>query len=112
MTIKPLAVERLCRKTDPQRLPFDTTASLPDPKGPVGQDRAMRAIAFGAQISQPGYNIFVSGPQGTGKHSSVRRALERLAASQSAPPDWCYVHNFAAPHRPLALRFVAGEGGA
>ncbi|MGB8365290.1 MAG: Lon protease family protein [Rhizomicrobium sp.] len=112
MTIKPLAVERLCLKTDPQRLPFDTTAGLADPDGPVGQDRAMRALALGAQIAQPGYNIFVTGPQGSGKRASVQRALERLAAGQPTPPDWCYVHNFAAPHRPLALRFPAGQGRA
>jgi lon-related putative ATP-dependent protease len=112
MTIKPLAVERLCRKTDPAGLSFDTTASLADPQGPVGQERAMRAVEFGATIAQPGYNIFVSGPQGSGKHSSVRRALERLAAGQPAPDDWCYVHNFASPHRPQALRFAAGEGRA
>src|SRR5271166_6814085 len=100
MTIKPLAVERLCLKTDPGRLPFDTTAGLADPDGPVGQDRAMRALAFGAKIAQPGYNIFVTGPQGSGKRASIRRALERLASAQPAPPDWVYVHNFASPHTP------------
>ena len=26
------------------------------------------------------------------------------------PPDWVYVHNFGSPHRPLALRFPAGQG--
>lgn len=112
MTIKPLAVERLCLKTDPSRLPFDTTASLADPDGPVGQERAMRAVAFGVQIAQPGYNIFVTGPQGSGKRASIRRALERMAAGQPVPPDWAYVHNFASPHRPLALRFAAGQGQA
>ena len=110
MPVKPLAVDRLCLKTDPQRLPFDTTANLPEPDGPAGQERAMRAVAFGAEIQQPGYNIFVSGPQGSGKRSSVSRVLERIAASMPVPPDWCYVHNFAAPHRPLALRFPAGQG--
>ncbi len=110
MTIKPLSADRLCLRTDPQRLPFDTTARLPEPDGPVGQDRAMRAIGFGAKIAQPGYNIFVTGPQGSGKRSAVSRALERIAASMPAPSDWCYVHNFAAPHRPLPLRFAAGQG--
>lgn len=108
--IKPVSADRLCLKTDPARLPFDTTASLPDLAGPVGQDRAMRAIAFGARIAQPGYNIFVTGPQGSGRRSAVRSALERLAANMPTPPDWCYVHNFAAPHRPTALRLPAGEG--
>src|SRR5215469_11289467 len=112
MTAKPLAVERLCLKTDPARLPFDSTANLPEPDGPAGQDRAMRAVAFGAGISQPGYNIFVSGPQGSGKRASVSRALERVASSMPPPRDWCYVHNFASPHRPTALNFPAGQGAA
>src|SRR5581483_9490264 len=110
MSVKPLPADRLCLKTDPARLPFDTTASLPDADGPVGQDRAMRALEFGARIAQPGYNMFVTGPQGSGKRSSIKRALERMAASMPTPPDWAYVHYFAAPHRPLPLQFPAGQG--
>ena len=110
MTVKPLAADRLCQRTDPARLPFETTANLPEADGPVGQDRAMRALSFGARMTQPGYNIFVTGPQGSGKHSSIKRALEHMAAAMPPPSDWCYVHNFAAAHRPRALRFPAGEG--
>ncbi|HUJ03527.1 MAG TPA: ATP-binding protein, partial [Rhizomicrobium sp.] len=112
MSVKPLAADRLCLKTDPARLPFDTTANLPEAAGPVGQERAMRAVDFGARIAQGGYNIFVTGPQGCGKHSAVSRALAAVAASMPAAPDWCYVHNFEEPHRPRALRFAAGQGGA
>ncbi len=110
MTVKPLAADKLCQRTDPAQLPFETTANLPEADGPVGQDRAMRALVFGARMTQPGYNIFVTGPQGSGKHSSIKRALERMAATMPAPSDWCYVHNFAQSHRPKALRFPPGEG--
>ncbi|HXC56463.1 MAG TPA: Lon-like protease helical domain-containing protein, partial [Rhizomicrobium sp.] len=110
MSIKPLGPETLRLTTDPARLPFETTASLAEPTGPVGQERAMRALHFGAGMAQLGYNIFVTGPQGSGKRNSVGRALRRLAAAMPAPPDIAYVHNFAAPHRPHALRFAAGEG--
>lgn len=112
MPVKPLSADKLCLRTDARRLPFDSTAKLPDATGPVGQDRAVRAIEFGAGIAQPGYNIFVTGPQSSGKHTSVRRILESLAAQREPPPDWCYVHNFAKPHRPQALRFAPGEGSA
>jgi len=112
MSVKPLAADRLCLKTDPARLPFDNTANLPDADGPVGQDRAMRAVRFGARIAQPGYNIFVTGPQGCGKHSAVSRALAKIASAMPPAADWCYVHNFAEPHRPRALRFAAGQGAA
>ncbi|MEJ1969672.1 MAG: ATP-binding protein [Rhizomicrobium sp.] len=110
MSIKPLGAETLRLATDPARLPFQTTGSLPEPLGPVGQDRAMRALHFGAGMAQPGYNIFVTGPAASGKRNAVSRALKRLAAAMPAPPDVGYVHNFAAPHRPRALRFAAGDG--
>ncbi|HEY4942421.1 MAG TPA: AAA family ATPase [Rhizomicrobium sp.] len=110
MSVKPLGAEKLRLVTNPARLPFETTASLPEPAGPVGQDRAMRALHFGAGMAQPGYNIFVTGPAGSGKRNSVRRALQRLAAAMPAPPDIAYVHNFAAAHRPCVLRFAAGDG--
>ena len=35
----------------------------------------MRALHFGAGMAQPGFNVFVTGPQGSGKRTSVRRAL-------------------------------------
>jgi lon-related putative ATP-dependent protease len=110
MSIQPLAAERLRLTTDPARLPFETTGELAEPTGPVGQDRAMRALHFGTGMAQPGFNIFVTGPQGTGKRNSVRRALERLAAAMPAPCDIVYVHNFEQPNRPRLLRFAAGEG--
>jgi lon-related putative ATP-dependent protease len=110
MHVKPLAAEQLRPVTNPARLPFETTASLPEPTGPVGQDRAMRALHFGAGMAQPGYNIFVTGPAGSGKRNSVKRALQRLASEMPAPPDIAYVHNFAAAHRPRVLRFAAGDG--
>jgi len=72
----------------------------------------MRALVFGAEMAQAGYNIFVTGSQGSGRHSAVRHELAQIAARMPAPPDWCYVHNFAMAHRPMALRFPAGEGAA
>jgi hypothetical protein len=112
VAVKALSPDRLCLKTAAGRLPFETTATLAPPGGPVGQDRAMRAIAFGAKIAQPGYNIFVTGPQGSGKRASIRRALDRMAAAMPPPPDWAYVHNFRSPHMPRALKFAAGQGTA
>ena len=34
----------------------------------------------------------------------VRRILEQQPPGGAAPPDWCYVYNFAKPHRPRALQ--------
>lgn len=51
---------------DPSVFSFETTADIPSLKGIVEQDRPIRAIRFGLDISSPGYNIDVSGLTGTG----------------------------------------------
>lgn len=112
MAVKPLAADKFRLKTDPALLPFDTTSELSAPDVPVGQERAMRALHFGARLAQPGYNIYVTGAKGSGKHRSVGEALAKMAATRPPGFDWCYVHNFADANRPLALRFAAGEGVA
>ncbi|MCU0971019.1 MAG: AAA family ATPase, partial [Gammaproteobacteria bacterium] len=57
-----------------------------------------------------GYNLYVMGSTGLGKHTAVREALSELARSQPPPPDWCYVADFDHPHRPNALALPAGRG--
>jgi hypothetical protein len=46
----------------------------------VGQSRAVEAVRFGIDIQRPGYNLFVLGEPGTGRHCMVRRLLEAEAA--------------------------------
>lgn len=110
MAVRPLAVDRYRLKTDPARLPFHSTAELPDADAPPGQERAIKALTFGARMREPGYNIYVVGAKGSGKHTAVLRALERIAATRKPASDWCYVHNFANPQQPQALRLPSGEG--
>jgi lon-related putative ATP-dependent protease len=105
-----LAADLLCRRTDPSSFPFETTADLEDFPGVVGQDRAVEAIRFGIGIHRSGYNLFALGPPATGKHTIVRQFVERQAASEVAPSDWCYVNNFAQAQEPIALELPAGTG--
>ena len=98
--MKELKPEDLYRRCDPEQFDFATTRDLEDPAGILGQPRAVAAVEFGVGIEREGYNIFAFGPDGTGKHSAVRQILEERAASRPVPPDLCYVHNFAEPHRP------------
>jgi lon-related putative ATP-dependent protease len=39
----------------------------------------------------------------------MRHVLERQAADRPAPRDWCYVHNFADPHKPRAVSLPTGR---
>ena len=106
----PLAPDLLRRATDPSSLGFASTAELEDLGQIVGQDRAVEAVTFALEMRREGYNVYALGPEGIGKHTVISQFLEQRAATEPDPDDWCYVHNFADPQRPRALRLPAGRG--
>ena len=110
MAVAPLPPEALCRRTDPARLPFDTTAVLEPLPGPLGQERASEAVRFGAAVRRDGYHVFALGPTGVGKRRLVERLLRERAAGEPVPPDWCYLHDFEDPQRPRAVELPPGTG--
>jgi len=110
MSIDSLPVEKLYHACDPNHLDFDSTAEIESLSETVGQDRALEAIDFGVGMQHEGYNIFVLGSAGIGKHQVVTRELQQRAAKRETPKDWCYVNNFAYPHKPVALSLPPGMG--
>ncbi len=109
-TIERLGPEALCARCDPAQFTFKTTSELDDLTEVVGQARATQAIEFGIGIRRDGYNLFVLGTPGTGRRSVVRQFIERKAATEPVPPDWCYVNNFEQPHKPRLLELPPGTG--
>jgi predicted ATP-dependent protease len=107
---EPLDPELLYRRCDPQELGFETTEELAELDEVIGQDRALAALRFGIGMRHDDYHLFALGPPGLGKHAVVRRLLEERASQAPAPSDWCYVHNFAEPHRPKAIQLEPGRG--
>ena len=107
--VQPLTPDQLYTPCDTGGLDFETTAELAPLDSIIGQARAVESIRFAIGMAHDGYNLFAFGPEGTGKASTVRRFLEREAASQDAPDDWCYVNNFEDPQKPVALRLPAGR---
>lgn len=105
---KSLPVEALYQYCDPAQLTFDSTESLEQFSEVPGQERAVEAIHFATEIDVSGYNVFVLGPTGAGRHTFVRQFLESKAAAQPVPSDWCYVYNFDDPRQPKALKLPAG----
>jgi lon-related putative ATP-dependent protease len=108
MPIEPLQPDALYRRCDPSLLSFRTTEELPELAQLPGQARAIDAVRFGIGIKRQGYNLFVLGDPGTGKHAMVREFITRAAATAPPPLDLCYVNNFDNPQRPAALRLPAG----
>ena len=107
LRVSPGELRRVC-PTD--ALSFSTTAELPELEEIIGQERATRAIEFGVGIRLYGYNIYVMGPPGAGKTTTVMEYLRRRAEQENVPSDWCYVYNFEIPYCPNALRLPAGRG--
>jgi len=94
---------------DPASLGFESTETLEAPLAIIGQSRALKALQFGLQIQNSGFNIYAAGLPGTGKMTAITAFLERVAKDKETPADWCYVHNFDDPYRPRALKLNAGQ---
>src|SRR5262245_29752763 len=107
LAVKP---PNLRRRLDPATLPFQTTAEVPPIKTAIGQPRAAEAIAFALEVGASGFHVYAAGSPGTGRESIVLAAVRAFAATRPTPPDWIYVHNFAAPDRPRTFPLPAGQG--
>lgn len=105
--IKPLATNQLYTSCEMDQLGFETTSELEDLKEIIGQDRAMQALHLGVNIQHEGYNLFVLGPTGLGKHTVVREYLEAQSKMQETPPDWVYINNFDKPSEPIAVSLTS-----
>jgi lon-related putative ATP-dependent protease len=110
MTHSRLEAERLRSRCEPESLQFDTTAELADLPDGLEQARADEALRFGLAMQHPGYNVYVLGESGTGRHAIVNRLLAELSAKGSVPLDLCYVYNFDDPQRPRLLSLPPGWG--
>lgn len=105
-----VTADKLRWRLAPAALPFATTDEISPLEGLIGQDRGVEAFRFGMGMDQEGYNVFVTGPNDTGRLANVRRLLEVLTKKDRAPDDLCYVNNFKNPESPCLLRFPAGKG--
>ena len=76
----------------------------------IGQSRALTALRLGLDIDAPGYNVFVCGPSGTGKMSSVRSMISEGVKLRRPLIDCLYVQNTTDPDRPVLLTMPAGQG--
>ncbi|MEN8198630.1 MAG: ATP-binding protein [Thermodesulfobacteriota bacterium] len=110
MTIRAITPAQACRFCNPDDLPFETTAEVEELTRYIGQDRALEAMEFGISMDRRGFNLFVVGPEGSGRHSVVQSFINRQAGDEATPGDYCYVYNFDEPRKPLALQLPASQG--
>src|SRR3984893_15042549 len=115
MTTKPapkhaeLPPAKLRWRCELSRIPFETTAQAELREGFIGQERALRALKMGAELSAPGYNVFVCGLAGTSRGGTIARMIEELHPPTKESLDRCYANNFKLPDRPRLLALPRGQ---
>jgi lon-related putative ATP-dependent protease len=110
MTVHKISPEEAYHRCDPDSFSFETTTEVEELSHFIGQDRALEAVDFGIGMQQQGFNLFVIGPEGSGRHTVVESFIHEKAGKEATPSDWCYVHNFHHPHKPLALELPPSQG--
>src|SRR5260370_41104925 len=82
-----LPLAKLRWRCEPSRIPFETTAQTEPREGFIGQERALRALKMGVELSAPGYNVFVCGLAGTGPGGTrPPRIWGRHPPTKPSPP--------------------------
>lgn len=105
-----LSADQLTCKIPIEDLRFETTEDLTPLYEMIGQERAAKAMEFGLNIKQRGYNIYVAGGWGTGRNTYVRYITSKKVLETPEPKDWIYVNNFKNPRQPIAISLSNGEG--
>ncbi len=105
--LKPSELRWQC---DPKVLRFDSIDDVKTCEGIIGQPRAIDAIGLGLSVKYPGYNIFATGPVGTGRTTAITKLLEQLEVEKDTLRDLLYVNNFQNPDMPRLIETGAGDG--
>ncbi len=107
LALAPDQLRWVCNLTD---CGFSNTEDMPQFAGIIGQTRAIEAITMGLKMFSKGYNIYVAGPPGTGKMTTVKHLLSEVETGRTIPPDVVYVNNFQEPDMPRSILLEAGMG--
>jgi hypothetical protein len=78
-------VAKLTRQCSDDPFDFNTTKDLSPLDEVIGQQRAVEAIHFGLDMKGPGYHVFVTGFEGTGRTSITRDILTGVAKTRETP---------------------------
>ena len=103
-----IPVEDLFKPCNPAQFDFGDTSAIDPLETVIGQERAVQAIDFGLNMKSAGYDIFVTGPVGTGKTTIVGDIVRQHALNEKCPFDWILVNNFSDTYRPVAIAVPSG----
>ena len=106
----PLPAQALYTRCDPDGLGFTDSSELPELDAEVVHPRAVEAMRLGLAMPHAGYNLFVLGETGSGRHAIIDQLLQAERQHGQPPSDWCHVYNFGNPGQPHLLRLPCGRG--
>ena len=75
----------------------------------IGQDKALGLLRLGLSVNRPGYNIFLSGDDGTGRLTALKQEIQKIEKDVSMLKDVAYGYSEKHTNRPTALIFEKGE---
>jgi hypothetical protein len=79
--LKPEDLKNVCSC---EKFTFTSTSEVQPLINIVGQDRAIRAIETGLNTKADGFNIFITGPTGTGRNTTIK-AINKNAGQEFLP---------------------------
>jgi ATP-dependent Lon protease len=106
---KELKPSELRWQCDPKLLRFKNLKEVSSCEWIIGQPRAIDAIKLGLNVKYPGYNIFITGPVGTGRTTAITKLLDDLKVKGELK-DLLYVNNFKNPDMPKLIELPGGKG--
>ncbi|MDY0221340.1 MAG: ATP-binding protein [Desulfobacterium sp.] len=102
-------VQEIVKEFPSDLLDFKDTSQLKPLDTIIGQARAIQAIDFGLNMKGFEYNVFVTGLEGTGKATIVRKLVEEHALDHETPEDLCLVNNFDDDYHPVVIKMPPGS---
>ena len=89
--IAELSVGKLRYRCSTDIFEFESTRELDCSLDIIGQDRAIQAIRLGLAVRSRGYNILVQGLTGTGRETTVKSILEKVAHNSTIPVSYTHL---------------------
>ncbi|QOR40889.1 AAA family ATPase [Billgrantia diversa] len=109
-SLEPLTATQVYRACPEDAFDFEVTSELESLDMLSGHDRARDALDFGTSMRSDGFNLYVLGHPGHGKHQLVGRFLAERSRDEPTPPDIAYRYNFEDHTQPLCLLLPTGMG--
>ncbi|UYG01983.1 AAA family ATPase [Halomonas sp. LR3S48] len=108
--LQPLNATQVYRACPEDAFDFEITSELESLDMLSGHARARDALDFGTSMRSDGFNLYVLGHPGHGKHQLVGRFLSERSRDEPTPPDIAYRYNFDDHTQPLCLLLPTGMG--